>query len=798
MKKIFTMLCLAAYASPAIAQTPHRMREMHETQPTDSSRPGLVVYHLTISDTMVNYTGKERMAIAINGSIPGPTLYFTEGDTAVIYIHNHMGMKTSLHWHGLIVPNEFDGVPYLTTPPVAPGQTYRAKFPIVQNGTYWYHSHSMLQEQSQEHGALIIYPRRKEGPWTEGVTRKDGGATERKERVTGTGQGATPMKEYTLLLSDWTDEKPEQVHRRLHTATEWYGIKKGSAQDYAAAIREGHFNTKLTDEWKRILAMDVSDVAYDRFLANGRQEIEWPSAHPGKFGQPDEPGQPPLQPGEKIRLRIINGAASTYFWLQYAGSKLTVVASDGKDVTPVEVDRMIIGGSETYDVVVTVPENHRYELRATAEDRTGFTSLWLGNGTKIAAPTLPRLNYFEGMQMMNGMMKMNGDLDTKGMQMHNQTMDMNMVMYPEIMGGSSQAGNEKDTGMKMDNMPEMQMTGGSAGSLVTLNYGMLRSPVKTTLPAAPEKILHFNLTGNMNRYVWSINNRTVSEADKILIRKGENVKIILYNNTMMRHPMHLHGHFFRLLNGQGDYAPLKNVVDIMPMETDTLEFAGTESGDWFFHCHILYHMMSGMGRIFHYEDSPPNPATGDPARAMKKVYADDRMIYPSGKIGLESNGSDGEITLASTRYRLQTEWRVGTDAQKGYESESHFGRYLGRMQYWLPYVGWDFRYRRNNPGEKNLFGQQDTKNQRSVVCAGVEYLLPMLVVGDARVDSKGNLRLQLSREDIAITPRLRWSFMVNTDKEFMAGFRYIFTKYFALSTHYDSDMGWGGGVTFNY
>jgi len=376
------------------------------------------------------------------------------------------------------------------------------------------------------------------------------------------------------------------------------------------------------------------------------------------------------------------------------------------------------------------------------------------------------------------------------MNMSNQAMDMNTVMYPEITGGAPAP--------KMDSPPSMNMSAAPSGGLVTLNYSMLRSPTPTTLPQAPEKILRFNLTGNMNRYVWTIDNKTVSETGKILIKKGENVKIILYNSTMMRHPMHLHGHFFRLLNGQGEYAPLKNVVDIMPGETDTLEFAGTESGDWFFHCHILYHMMSGMGRIFHYENSTPNPALGDPAKALKNVYADDRMIYPAGKIGLESNGSDGEFMLSDTRYRLQTEWRVGTDARKGYESESHLGRYLGKMQFWLPYIGWDFRYRRSNSSEKNLFGQQDTKNQRSVVCAGIEYLLPMLVVADARVDMKGNLRFQLSREDLALTARLRFNFMVNTDKEYMAGLRFIVTKYFAFSTHYDSDMGWGGGITLSY
>jgi FtsP/CotA-like multicopper oxidase with cupredoxin domain len=760
VKKVLIIILLASVSSLTLAQHPHPMggipgaldQRDHMSPPswppehlTDPAHPGTVIYHLSVSDTMVNYTGKERMAIAINGTIPGPVLYFTEGDTAEIYIHNNMHMETSIHWHGLIVPNEYDGVPYLTTPPIAPGKTYVARFPIVQNGTYWYHSHSMLQEQSQLHGALVIY-KHTEPP-------------------------AAPLKEYTLLLSDWTDEKPYQVHRSLHNATDWYAIKKGSAQDYAAAIRARHFSTKLNNEWKRMLSMDVSDVAYDRFLANGLPARELSFDQPIPGGPYAQPGQP-LRPGEKLKLRIINGGASTYFWLQYAGSRLTIVGNDGKDVAPVAADRMIIAPSETYDVVITVPGNKSYELRATSEDRTGAASLWLGSGPKIPAPILPGLKYFEGMKMMNGMMKINGDLDNMGMQMSHQAMDMNTVMYPEITGG--------------------------APPLITLNYSMLRSPIPTLLPAAPEHILHFNLTGNMNRYVWSIDNKTVSETDKILIKKGENVKIILYNGTMMRHPMHLHGHFFRLLNGQGDDAPLKNVVDIMPGETDTLEFAGTESGDWFFHCHILYHMMSGMGRIFHYENSMPNPALGDPAKALKKVYADDRMIYPAGKAGLESNGSDGELMLSDTRYRLQTEWRIGTDARKGYESESHLGRYLGKMQFWLPYLGWDFRYRRSNTSEKNLFGQQDTKDQRSVVCAGVEYLLPMLVTADARVDMKGNLRFQLSREDLAVTSRLRFNFMINTDKEYMAGLRYIFTKYFAFSTHYDSDMGWGGGVTFSY
>ncbi|HVU98083.1 MAG TPA: multicopper oxidase domain-containing protein [Puia sp.] len=703
-----------------------RMRTREPFRQIDPARPHTIIYHLYITDSTVNYTGRRQPAIAVNGSLPGPTLEFTEGDTAEVHIHNKTMMATSVHWHGLIVPNRYDGVPYLTSAPIGPMKTYTAVFPIVQNGTYWYHSHTMLQEQIGLYGAIVIHKRQ----WTE-------------------------EKEQVVLLSDWTDEAPYEVQRSLHYATDWYAIRKGSVQDYAAAIKAGRAHTKLVNEWKRMLAMDVSDVAYDKFLVNGKPEET--QAH--------------YTPGDKVRLRIINGSSSTYFWLQWAGGKITVVATDGQDVEPVEVDRLIVGVSETYDVVVTLPADSSYAFRATSEDRTGSATLWLGQGPKRSLPPLKKLDYFEGMQMMNGMMNASGGMK-KGMEMKmsNQAMDMNAVMYP-----------------------------GDPGT--PLNYGMLRATTNTTLPGgAPVKEYHFNLTGNMNRYTWTINNKAVSETDKILIRHGDNVRVILYNGTMMRHPMHLHGHFFRVLNGQGGYSPLKNVVDILPMETDTLEFAANSDsgGDWYFHCHILYHMMSGMGRIFHYEDSPPNPEVPDAGKAIKKVYADDREIRPMARAGLESNGSDGEVQLSNTRYRFQSEWRIGTDSRKGYETESHIGRYLGQMQYWLPYAGWDFRYRSHYTLEKNLFGQADTKDHRNVLCAGVQYTLPLFLVADARVDSRGKFRLQLGREDVPVTSRLRFNFMVNTDREYMAGFRYIITKYIGLSTHYDSDMGWGGGLTFNY
>ena len=697
---------------------------------------GRVIYHLYISDTTVNYTGRTVNAVAVNGSIPAPALNFTEGDSAEIYVHNTMMMETSIHWHGLILPNQYDGVSYLTTAPIKGGETHFYHFPIVQNGTYWYHSHTMLQQQSGMYGAIIINKRNE-----------------------------APIKEYTLLLSDWTNEKPEQVDRSLHNATDWYGIRKGSSQSYAEAFRNKHFRTKLTNEWKRMTAMDVSDVYYDRFLSNGKAEDEVPH----------------FKAGDKVKLRIINGSASTYFWLQYSGSKLTVVANDGKDVEPIEVDRMMIAVSETYDVVITIPDNKAYEFLATAEDRTRSTSLWLGRGARVKSDPLPRLKYFEGMKMMNDMTKMNGEMNDMGMKMSLQQMDMNTVMYPEI------TGDEK-----------IKDTPSASKEIVTLNYAMLRSLVKTTLPEAPVKELHFNLSGNMSRYVWTIDNKTVSETDKILIKKGENVKIIMYNGTMMRHPMHLHGHFFRVLNGQGEYAPLKTVLDIMPMETDTLEFAATESGDWFFHCHILYHMMSGMGRLFSYENSPVNPEIPDPKKALRKIYADDRKMHIMAKVGLESNGSDGEIIFSNTRYQLQTEWRIGLNDKNGYESETHFGKYIGKMQWWFPYIGLDFRYRKIDAPEKGFFTRENGKDNRKVLCIGVQYTLPLLVKADARFASDGKLRFQLMREDIAVSKRVRFNFMMNTDKEYMAGIRYVVSKYFSLSSHYDSDMGLGAGITVNY
>nr|WP_257214105.1 multicopper oxidase domain-containing protein [Sphingobacterium sp. 1.A.5] len=739
----------------------------------------VVRYDLYVTDSMVNYAGKERRAIAVNGMIPMPILNFTEGDTAELHVHNKLKEGTSLHWHGVYLPNKEDGVPFLTQKPIAPNSTFTYRFPIIQDGTHWYHSHSGMQEQIGMYGAMILNKRPDDPKFRKGID---------------------DLPSIPVVLSEWTNLNPDNVHRMLHNANDWFAIKKNAVQSYGEAIKEGHFKTKITNEWKRMLAMDVSDVYYDRFLMNGTSEQTFPE----------------FKAGDKVRLRVINAGASSYFWLTYAGGKITVVANDGNDVDPVEVDRLIVGVSETYDIVLTIPEDgFSYEFMATPEDRTKNVSMYLGSGIKQLISPLPKLKYFEGMKMMNDMMKMNGDLDDMGMKMSLQKMDMNTVMYPEVNHNmpdkkenhsSHKMENENHQGHNMEHQSHnmdngMDHSQHGSSDIVTLNYAMLKSPTKTNFPENVKvREMKFELTGNMNRYVWSLDNRVLAESDKILIKQGEALRIILYNNSMMRHPMHLHGHDFRVINGQGDYAPLKNVLDIMPMETDTIEFVSNVEGDWFFHCHILYHMMAGMNRVFSTDQQEPNPYLPDKAWGYRELQKESNQIHFMFQNDFASNGNDGEMMFHNTRYSLTTEWRLGYHDMHGYEVETHLGRYIGKMQWFMPFIGFDYRYRnmeKHGP-EKNIFGQRNSKNERALFSAGFAYMLPMLVRFQAEVYHDGNVRLQLMREDIPITRRLRAGVMVNSDMEYMGDLRYILTKNFGIRTHYDSDMGFGVGLSVNY
>ena len=312
-----------------------------------------VEYDLTINQQQVNITGKSARSMTINGGIPGPTLRFKEGDTARIHVHNNMSVETSIHWHGLLVPPGMDGVPYLSFPPIEPGGTFTYEFPLRQSGTYWYHSHTGMQQQSGVYGAIIIEPLQND-------PKSD--------------------RDHVVILSDWTDEDPHEVSRTLKRGSDWYALKKGSAQSILGAARLGMLGDYFKRELQRMQAMDIADVAYDRFLANGRPELILPA-----------------EPNETVRLRIIDGSSTTYFHLEFAGGPMTIIAADGQDVEPIKETRFLVGAGETYDVFVQIPSAGAYEFRATAHDGSGYASVWIGSGERISAPDLPKPNLYHTM-----------------------------------------------------------------------------------------------------------------------------------------------------------------------------------------------------------------------------------------------------------------------------------------------------------------------------------------------------------------------------------------------------------------
>ncbi|MCB2380316.1 multicopper oxidase domain-containing protein [Hymenobacter sp. BT635] len=801
MRILFLLAALLA-AMPAWAQHTPGMRmgksaEPHLTQsaPPAAQLQGKVVtprtsyvgkrveYDLYVDERLVNFTGRTRRAIGINGQIPAPTLTFNEGDTAVIRVHNQMHMETSIHWHGLLLPNEQDGVPYLNTAPVEPGGTHTFTFPLIQSGTYWYHSHTMLQEQDGVYGSIVIHPKRI--PYE--------------------------MKEYVLVLSDWTDHKSKEVLRYLKRTGEWFAVQKGATQSYGEALAAGYFKDKLKQEWGRMPAMDLTDIYYNKFLTNGQEKGYFKDA----------------KPGEVVRLRIINGSASSYFFLQYAGGPMQVIAADGINVEPFPVNKLEIATAETYDLLVTVPAVGAAEFRATANDITGYTSTFIGQGEPMKAPDLPRINYFQMMREMNsmegmsgmdmggaGMTKEQGSGETKGMDMAGHQgpkpaspaagssmpgMDMQHSAVPAATAPSPQsrpenaqekAGKSLGSMQDMGGMAGMAGMSGMGGSAGDFNYNMLRALNPTTLDSTKQwREINLTLTGNMLRYVWSFDNKTLSQADKIPIRKGENVRMTFTNTTMMRHPLHLHGHFFRLVNAQGAYSPMKHTFDIQSMGKVTIEFDANEEQDWFFHCHILYHMMAGMARIVSYEGTPQNQYARTDYKELKK---EDNQPYLWADLMAHSQGAFLESTLSNNRNALEFEGRV--NYQGNFETETHLLRYLDNRQFLAAFVGFDYRNNRTLLAE----GERNTKNNRRVFDVGVYYLLPLLVRSELRLDSNGKVRLQLERTDLPLSNNFFADLLVNTDREYNVAFRYMVSKYVSLSTNYDSDYQWGAGLTLHY
>jgi hypothetical protein len=492
-----------------------------------------VEYHLTIAEKVVNFTGKPRQALTVNGSIPAPTLTFREGDLARIHVTNSTNVDSSIHWHGLLLPNRMDGVPFVTFPPIRPGETFHYEFRIRQHGTYWYHSHTALQEQKGLYGAFVILPRR---------------------------GGVSGDRDKAVVLSDWTDEDPHEVLRWLKRGSEWPALQRGTSQSMFGAMRVG----KLGDFWKRELLrmppMDLSDIAYDRFLANGEPEHRIAA-----------------KPRESVRVRIVDGSASTFFYLQFAGGPMTIVSADGQEVRPVKKDRVLIGVAETYDLLVRPPGPGAYELRATAHDGLAWTSIWIGEGERHPAPEVPRANLYNSMGrmkpsnifaltpggtmgmsdreveagkfdhpgVMGGMMTMEEMMGDMKMDHGGMTMDHGATASPHF--GKKHQWDFTPFGPDISSRKPLVMDG--MGPRPGPPYEALRAVKNTALPAGnPVREVRFTLDGDMERYVWSLNNKPLFASDSIKIERGENVRFIMINRTMMHHPMHLHGHFLALLN----------------------------------------------------------------------------------------------------------------------------------------------------------------------------------------------------------------------------------------------------------
>ncbi len=684
-----------------------------------------MVYDLFVKDTVVNFTGKKANAIAINDGITGPTLWFTEGDTAVIRFHNQLKIPTSFHWHGILVPNRQDGVTYLNTPPILAGESYVFQFPIVQSGTYWYHAHS-LQEQIGMHGAIVIQPQIP-------VIQAD--------------------KDIVIMVTDWTDEAPTSVLRNLKRGNEWYAIRKNNVQSLDKILANKALGAYLKQSLQRMPPMDISDIAYDKFFING---LETSSLED-------------LKPGEKVRVRVINAGASTFFHVNYAGGEMQVVAADGVDVQPVQVNHGLLGMGETYDFVLTIPDEMAYEFRATAQDGSGYASYYLGKGMKMEAPAIPKPNLFEMTSAMASMGSMEHDMGSRDSIEH--------IKMGHDMGAM-------DMGLGEYNQP---------------NYGILKATKPSVFPnERPVREIRLELTGDMRRYIWGINGKPMSQEDEIAIERGEIVRFILVNTTMMFHPMHLHGHFFRVLNGQGEYAPLKHTVSLAPMETVTIEFLADDEKGWMFHCHLLYHMAAGMARVVSYEGDMPD-ADLAPMHHLFMASMNDNAFFFWGEAHL--GVSNNYLHLNSSNNKNAFIFEGDANWKGDFEFDLDYERYL--TQYFRVFGGIDAGnelFLRKPSGGSDGDNDADSKIIRPVI--GIRYLLPFLIESEAKLDSKGNIRFQLSGEQ-RLTRRLGLDFeaqwLLRGYTRLNLGLNYVLSRNFSLFANYDTRYkNMNGGLSIRF
>ncbi len=532
-------------------------------------QPGVLAgtqFDLTIDELPVDFTGKARTAVAVNGSLPAPLLRWREGDTVTIRVRNRLGEDTSIHWHGILLPANMDGVPGFSFAGIAPDGLYEYKFKVRQSGTYWYHSHSGFQEQRGLYGPLVIDPREPEPFQYE--------------------------RDYVVMLSDWTDEDPARVLAKLKKQSDYYNQHRRTVGDFITDVADHGWSDTLSERWAwarmNMSPTDLADVsgATYTYLLNGQA--------------PDGNWTGLFRPGERIRLRLINAAAMTYFDFRIPGLKMTVVAADGQNVAPVEVDEIRLGVAETYDVIVT-PDASReaWTLFAQSMDRSGYARGTLAVREGLSAPVpapdpRPVLSMADMGHGEHGGHGGHGDAAAPiAMQGHPASEDDNSLGGNPLLDMQTQAPTAKldDPGIGLRDNGRRVLT-----------YADLRSRFADPDGRAPSRTIELHLTGHMERFAWSIDGVPFAHAEPIRLKYGERIRIVLVNDTMMHHPIHLHGLWSDLEDEQGNFRVRKHTIDMPPGAIRSYRVTADALGRWAYHCHMLMHMDLGMFREVRVEE----------------------------------------------------------------------------------------------------------------------------------------------------------------------------------------------------
>ncbi len=555
-------------------------------------------FRLTLASQRVNFTGKERFATAVNSTVPGPILRWQEGDRVSLDVTNNLAESSSIHWHGIILPTGMDGVPDISFGGIAPGETFHYEFDVRQSGTYWYHSHSGFQEQTGLYGAIIVDPLEPE-PFSYD-------------------------REYVVMLSDWSDENPAAIYAKLKKMSDYYNFNERTTGDLFRDIKEKGLSQTWSDRsmWNRMRMSDrdLSDVTgYTyTYLMNGQTPA---GGWTGLFKR-----------GERVRLRIINGSAMSFFDVRIPGLTMTVVAADGQNVEPVSVDEFRIGVAEIYDVIVEPKDDRAYCIFAQAIDRTGYARGTLTPDVSLTADVpefdpYPILTHTDmgmdmaGMSGMDDMGDMNGKSDMTGMAgmegmgnmkgMDHSSSSMKDNTRKMVMRGPAGMGSDaKNVHAETEFGPQVDMRAMSPQYRLddpgvglrnngrrVLTYADLRNLYPTPDPRDPQREIQLHLTGNMTRYMWSINGIKYADAEPLQFKFGERLRITFVNDTMMNHPMHLHGMWSDLETGDGSHIPRKHTVIVQPGAKISYLVTADAMGSWAYHCHLLYHMLAMFRKV---------------------------------------------------------------------------------------------------------------------------------------------------------------------------------------------------------